>query len=157
MNKLNGGYIMIDGSSSTLQADLKIAYETGRPVLYYDENGKSEFVKIYKFSNTKYGILSLEQKGYNLSGKDANEDNFYFAVSSNIINLDEIGYDLIVSSGITLVIEPSDETSYGGEDLNAFGGSISGEGGILYCQPTSGTDVSYRVLDFLDATDVVIE
>lgn len=54
MNKLNGGYIMIDGTSTTLQADLKTAYETGRPVLYYDATGKAEYATITKKDNIYY-------------------------------------------------------------------------------------------------------
>lgn len=53
MNKLNGGYIMIDATSSTLQADLKTAYETGRPVLYY-ENDKAQYATIVKKGDAYY-------------------------------------------------------------------------------------------------------
>lgn len=53
MNKLNGGYIMIDGASSTLQADLKKAYETGRPVLYYESN-KAYYARVMKEDNLYY-------------------------------------------------------------------------------------------------------
>lgn len=54
MNKLNGGYIMINAASSTLQADLKTAYETGRPVLYYDATGKAEYATIAKRGDAYY-------------------------------------------------------------------------------------------------------
>ena len=91
MNKLNGGYIMIDGASSTLQADLQKAYESGKPVLYY-ENGKSEFVTIVKLNNKYFAIGSLS-KTYHANGYEGDTLTRMFVFNTYVKNYLDIEID----------------------------------------------------------------
>ena len=52
MNYLNGGYVMIKHNAT--QTELKNAYESKKPVVYYDATGKAEYATIVKKADAYY-------------------------------------------------------------------------------------------------------
>ncbi len=151
MNKLNGGYIMIDGTSATLQADLKIAYETGKPVLYY-ENGKAEFATIKKGAN-KYIVFAGVNNYIELTGTDQNDDEFFLYLDCNIRNKQDLSLECISDMGVVIQMGSGEDTSYAGELINAIGGLFFGSGGIITSKG-SNNNVQYTDFDLTDATNV---
>lgn len=76
MKNLNGGYSMIDLTSSTLVEDLAIAYALGKPVLAYDSNGKGNFY-----------TLKANEGAYTLVGADST----YNVTSQGVVTSKENG------------------------------------------------------------------
>ena len=56
MNKLNGGYVMVSHDAS--QDELKSAYESFKPVIYYDATGRAFYATITELGGT-YSVETL--------------------------------------------------------------------------------------------------
>lgn len=67
MKNLNGGYSMIDLTSSTLVNDLANAYALGKPVLAYDSNGKGNFY-VLKSNSGAYTLVGADTT-YNITSQ----------------------------------------------------------------------------------------
>lgn len=80
MKKRNGGYLMVDLTSTNLVERLNIAYTSGKPVLVYDENGKADFYTLtledetFVLSNANY-VYKIDSEG--TISKDANTPTLY--------------------------------------------------------------------------------
>lgn len=59
MNYLNGGYVMIKHNAT--QTELKNAYESKKPVIVYDADGRGFYAYIV-LNNTTYEIKKVEKK-----------------------------------------------------------------------------------------------
>ena len=57
MNYLNGGYVMVKHDAT--QAELQKAYESKKPVIMYDVNGRGHWAKITLTDDT-YAVVSIE-------------------------------------------------------------------------------------------------
>ena len=153
MNKLNGGYIMIDAESSTLQADLKKAYESGRPVLYY-ENGKSVFGSVTITDNTYVFVSSvLYHRAFEVKNTTDGYDVYFDILTS---------YDGELTSDNIKSVVYNSINKFGYYDSRIAGAnkycitSYSDEDSIYYLYDDSGT-IKLVLVDWSDLLASEIE
>lgn len=153
MNKLNGGYIMIDGSSSTLQADLQKAYESTRPVLFY-KDGAVYYANIKKANNKYFAYTSNYKKSISITGTDENSNEFQIPVYTDILNWQDITYADI--SYLSFTLFPTDENQYGENTYEVLSGELVGYDATMVHKGQNSA-VEYDLYSIENATSVTIE
>ena len=153
MNKLNGGYIMIDGTSSTLQADLKKAYETGRPVLWY-ENDKSVYVKIEQIGYKYYAKDTNFKYQIGVSGTNADNKEFNICFYTNIRNYKDIDTNVLAQSYFTIV--NTDENTFDEQSYETITGFIENNR-VMFVYEAPSNAVKYLLFAINNSTNVEFE
>ena len=153
MNKLNGGYVMVNGSSSTLQADLKKAYETGRPVLYYKDN-KAYYADVKKKGDKYFAYCTTYDHPLLVEGTNGDNETFSIPFHCNVLNYEEIEYsDLTRYLEFTLC--ETDENDFNGSSYEILYGQFGmGLTHPVYKAPDNA--VKYDDFNFDGATDATI-
>lgn len=153
MNYMNGGYVMIDLQSITLQTDLQKAYELHKPIVVYLGNKQANYARVQKIGSKYFAICDRQYWTITASGKDENDAEFSFVLGTDIMNYKDIIGETLLNHAFTFA--KTDETIIGGNNVDVLTGKLDWGSGFVINMGTSN-NAEYIIVDINGATDITI-
>ena len=137
MNKMNGGYVMVRHDAS--QDELKSAYESFKPVIYYDATGRALYATITESGGT-YSIETLSGAIDDLKAKK---------LYNHFITI----YDSSSNVQASLLLTNNSNEPYTFDTLNTHVKALTNDAGSPYGLSASGVYNSKMIVNLRYTSD----